>query len=389
MSAPKITNPTLNAQQQQRLLQQRSRLEVIKLHGLAPSGKPWNEHLTDEIDALLTDETPATEKAKFAREAMHDPAKRSQLNALRIETTQNYVLATADFASFFEVEVLGEADQPAIQNETMHNVKVTYVAEDGTITTSKLVKPQAETLVDLHILTTEKVRYTLRDLYRGRVSDIAQRTFDLAYDVTMKMDAILRAHLETLIGSFDITNANKAARVYVPHPSVRADVLPTTNALQIASLSGSTKFGFAVMDKVIDYCNRFARAFRDGELIPTGEIIVPADEIVGIAASVTPVTAAQTQIAEDIARNGYFSVTYLGKTWRFLPNNVIPAGYCWPKFNKPIGKLYLKPSMDVAGVTTNEHENWEERWQSMVFGAATPSPRKVNVARVEYNTTGH
>lgn len=387
MKASEIKNPSLTPEMRDRLLQQRARLEVLQLHGSAPGGKPWNTHLIDEIDATLKDETPEADKAKFIREAIKDPSKRSQLNALRIETTQNYVLATADFASFFNVITLGEADVPAIQNETMHPVKVSYMAEDGQQVHTKIVKPQQETLVDLTTLTTDKVSYTLRDIYRGRVADVAQKTFNLAYDLSMKLDELLLTHLTAQIGSFDLTNVNKAARTFVPHPSVRSGVLPTSNALQIGSVSGSTKFGFGTLDKIIDYAARFARCFADGDLQPTGDIIVPAHQIIGIADGVTVTASKQNDVAQEILRNGYFSVSYLGYTWRFIPNNVIAPGYCYPKFNKPLGNLYLKPSMDVAGEETDEFKNMQTRWQSMVLGIATPGPRKVNMARVEFNTS--
>lgn len=384
---PAIKTTTLNDAQQRQILRMRSRVGVTTFHGVAPDGRAWNDHLADSLDAMLTDETPAQKKAEFLRQAATgDQEAKRALNALRIETVSNFVMGTADFLPFFKVVSLGEADVPAIQNETRQEIKVSYVAQDGEPRSTKVVKPQTETLIDLYEITTDKVGYRLRDIYRGRVAEAAQRTFDLGYEMAMELDAILYALLVSNIGAFTVTGA-KVSRTYNASRRIRSGVLPTTNALAIPSVTGSTKFGFTTLKVIIDYAARFARAFPDGDLIPTGDIIVPADQIEGIIDGITPTSAAQNQVAQDLQDRGYYEVPYLGKTWRFKPNNIIPTGYCWPVFNKPVGTLYLKASMDTAPVETDIHRNWEERWQSMVFGAAIPSPNKVNLARVEFNTT--
>lgn len=386
MSTPKITNPTLSPEQRSNLLSMRSRMSHIQMFGSGPSGKPLNEHLLAEIDAVLTDETPIADKVKALKEASRDKSLQSSLNALRIETVQNFVLASANFASFFEVVTLGEADVPAIQNETREEIALSYIAQDGAPRYHKVVKPQSEVMVDLRTITTDKATYALRDIYRGRVGDLAQRTFDLAYEVKMEMNAILQALLVTGLGSFNLTG-NKAARTFVPHRRIRSGVLPTTNELTIPSVGAGTAFTFTTLNAIIEYTSRFAGAFGDGDLMPTGEIIVPADQIIGIVGGITPTTAKSSEITEELLRNGFYETQYLGKSWRFIPDNTIPRGYAWPRLNKPVGKLFLKPSMDVAGVETDEHANKESRWQSMVMGAAIPGPRRVNVARVEFNTT--
>ena len=73
-------------------------------------------------------------------------------------------------------------------------------------------------------------------------------------------------------------------------------------------------------------------------------------------------------------------------TWKFIPDNTIAPGTCYPIFSKPVGMLFLKPSQNDQGEEVNQRKNTAKRWQSMVVGMCIPEPQRVNTCRVAYTT---
>lgn len=377
----------LNAGQRRQLEGMYNRAGQIELYGLR-DGVPHHEYLTTFVKGILDDETPDTlrfELVQRAREGNRDAVV--ALNALRVETTQNFVMASSHWLPWFEVVNLAKGDQVEWINETRHQVKVRRASQNGGQTQVSLVLPQQRTTIEMLGLTTDKVTYQLEDWQRGEVGSLAQRQFDLAFELRNQLDAELFAYVSSGIAAFTLTGA-KEGRTYVPHSSIRTGVLPTTNALAVASVSGSTKFGFTTLDAIIDYCARWVGAFATGDLYPTGEVIVPADVVKDISAGLN-LTTAQSAIMEELAKNGFYSVAYMGRTWRFIPSNTVPAGFVWPRLSQPFGTLYLKPEFNESVTETDRHMNRESRWERMVYGCAMPEPKRVNLIRVEFNTTGH
>ncbi len=388
-----ITNPLLR----EKIERMQSRAKNLGLFGLAPDGKStFGEYLNGFFTQVLATDSEAQDNDQelgklFKRAHMGDLDARTQLNELVIEVTTNYVIATMNFGSFFEIRTLQPNQSPAIQNNTRQEIKATYVGQDGETQMTKVIKPQRETTVDLHELVSEEVNYRMRDIYTGDVQEAARATFDIAFDLANQIETILFALLidntNGALGTFDITNANKAARVYHPHSRVLSGVLPTTNDVSIASVSGSTKFGFTTFDEIIDYCVRFAKTTSDGDLRPTGEVIVASQDVREVAAGITPTNARAADLVENILKQGWYDVgDYMGVNWRVVPDNTIARKKCYARLNKPVGILWLKPSMDSVEETVQNVKNIASRVEGKVIGAAIPTPNKRNIVRVAYRT---
>lgn len=356
------------------------------------SAPSFRENLIAGLAAVAdegeTSKANAAEFGKLVRRAHEgDLDARSQLNGLVIETVNNYVVASMNWGRFFEIRTLADNESPAIQNNTRQEIKAGYVAQDGSAAMTRVIKPQAEQTVDLSTLTSQVVTYRVRDIYTGNVEEAARATFDIAHDLKGKLESILFTLLTDAVGSFDVTNANKASRVYNAHSRIAAGVLPTSNALTATGAGAQTKLAFACFDEVIDYCTRFAGSDSGLDLKPTGEVIVPSQDVREIASGITITSAKQSALAESVVENGWYNVgRYMGIDWRLVPDSTIAQKSCYPILNRPVGILWLKPGMAEVEEKVEKMKNQASRQESMVFGAAIPGPNKRNFVKLTYRT---
>jgi hypothetical protein len=166
--------------------------------------------------------------------------------------------------------------------------------------------------------------------------------------------------------------------------------LPTTNDLDIAAMSGSTKFGFTTLDEIIDYGNRWGNALG-GPLFPTGRVLVASKHARDLAAGITPSGSTSNKVADEILEQGWTSVNYMGRDWQIVADNTIdPANkFAYPEYNQKPGTVYLKPGLDrEETVSTPElrKKMEEEKYMVKPFGAAINTHSRVRGARVQYTT---
>ncbi len=325
------------------------------------------------------------------------------LAAARIEEVNNWVWAFPGFMQFYATDItLAPDEQPYIVNETMQEISVTWIGEDGTPVRQRVIRPQARTPIPLYVLSTTAVRYKTFDVYRGDVRERTTKVIDIARDLKIKLDLLLFGLMnlpQSSGGCFGPFSYEQAAsdpelRIYQPHSGIDTTQLPTTNDLDLTQTPGSatnptpvqlSSFGINIIPVILDYANRWGDIFDGGALVPTGEILVPAADIANIAYAFLPVAnALEQRIQEEINRLGYFGVNYLGRNWHFIPSLFIQRGTCYPRFNKKPGIIYSKPALDREWVETNIPENWEERYMRRVVGAIFPAQHRIRTLRIKY-----
>jgi len=340
-----------------------------------------------------------------------DKGIQQQLCEVRVKNVQNFIISDSTFAqAFFDIVSLQPDEEPFYVNETMTEVNVGLIGENGQPRMIKTVKPEERTSIALDTLMSEEVRYRIEDIYRGRIDGIARKTFNIAEDLRIKWD---RKHYDLLTASVanggcygafstEQSRSNKATRIYVNHSIIDTSQLPTTNDYDMNEAAGSatnpatdgslTKFGVKVLKAIEGYAHMWANVLPDSNgsrLVPTGEIIVPSKDIISIADEATPnssVTEVRPpdRMQEDINRNGFTELTYLGRRWRFIADVTIPLGTCFPRFNLLPGTTYVKPSYDREFVETNIKTNWESRVQRRAYGAAIISQHRPRGMRLKY-----
>lgn len=346
----------------------------------------------NQIAAASIDPTSRKAAVDLYLAAQHDKGKMRELCALRIEQTNNYILASTNFQRlFFNVITLQPEERPAVQNNTKQQVNVGYVGAEGGAKSVKILPQQVETLVDLRYLTSDPVDYLLRDIYAGDISQAAQATVDLGYDLSNQMDQLCFELLTASVanggafGSFTFTG-NKASRVFLANSRINVDNLPTTNDITVPGTTGSTKFRYAVFAAIGKYGTQWAGAFSTGDLIPTGAVVVPGVDVYDLADEVTPSGSTNNDVAAQLLKEGPITVDYLGRRWTVIPDNTLESGTCYAQFNKRPGDVFLKPAFDDEFVETIRDKNKEVRRQQKVFGAYITSPRRLTAARFTYKT---
>lgn len=381
-------------------------------------GVGCNTHLLPELTGVLKqlceNKETSQEQCQRLMASWDDPKLRRELCEVRVQTVNNFIRAEGNFLSNFFTEVpLGPADRPAIQNETMNEISVGYISQDGRARSMKPLAPQSETLIPLRTVGSERVGYFLQDIYNGNVAPAAQRTFDIAWDLTFKIDRLAKAMLEASLvnggvyGAFTVTG-NRQDRVYVPHSGIITANLPPTNDIVLSNdyISGSSgpkwfeywdaakyngaestttsnKFRLDVPNAVNKYCNSWGNLLG-GPIRPTGVIIVPSGDSTGLVGQVSPTGPAANSVAEGLLHNYQTIPNYLGVNWVLVPDATLPAGTCYPILNRPVGYYYTKSSMDMEEVDTQRSKNWEERAMTKVVGFAIPSPHRPYAVRVTY-----
>lgn len=354
-----------------------------------PLGQKVKEFFLDLVKGM-SDPERLRQRNEFLARAQADPKTNAQLCALRIETFQNYVMANANIIPFFfNVVTLKDDEVPYHQNTTKQQIKVTFVGPHGTPQSVKVNPDPDETKIPLRWLSTDEVRYRTVDIYSGSIVDAALKTLMLADDMTQQMEAECFTLLTTAFATLTFTG-KKATWPYLAHSRVKSANLPTTNDLDIAGMSGSTKFGFTTLDEIIDYGNRWGNALG-GPLFPTGRILVASLHARDLAAGIVPTGSTSNKVADEILEQGWTSVGYMGKNWTIIADNTIdPANkFAYPEFNQKPGTVYLKPGLDrEETVDTAELRKQGEQEKYMVkpFGAAINSVTRVRACRVQYTT---
>lgn len=321
----------------------------------------------------------------------HDPAAVQSLNALRVDTINNYIYPSMNFGStFFEVDVLGNADRPVIQNETKQQTSVGYIAEDGSPVRFKLLNPQSETLIPLKLLATDEATYRLQDVYNGDVAASSQKNVDVAFDMANQVDQLAYSLFTAALGSGGVfgafvTSGTKQDRVYFPNTRILAANLPTTNVITLANNSNSTLLRLAACRAILKYCGQWANAFADGPLFPTGRLIVPSLDAADLAEEIVPTGSTNNAVADGLL-NDYANFSYMGVRWTIVPDNTIAPGTMYPQLNKPVGKLYMKPSQDAVFDEANPKKNEGSRWMKKVVGFVIPSQHRPRALKVIYRS---
>lgn len=319
--------------------------------------------------------------AELIKQSWTNDEKKQLLCGLRMESTQNYVYASVKIIGmFFDIVELKNDERPVFQNNTMQEVQLYYMGQDGKPRQSEVIPSQEETLVPLKLETTGEVGYRINDIYNGDVRQAALSTLNLAFDKRAHMDSRAFDLMAKMHGNF-VLSGKKAVRTYVPHSRIHADVLPTTNNITVTGATTATNFTTKVMDAAMRYCDRWVDAFPDGNLRPTGRILVSALDTQGLLEQVIYTGGNNNRL--ETPQDNFTTIDH-GIRWTLVPDNTIAPGDCYVELNKKPGRIYLKPGMDQEYVTVTPQKNWESRYQSYVFGAYFTNQERVRALKIRY-----
>jgi hypothetical protein len=244
-------------------------------------------------------------QAAVFREALEDQTGRKQqaLNALRVTTVDNYIRAKSNWALFFRPVTLADDESPVFRHTYRNEVTIRYLGEDGSVQTVRAVAAQKLVYPDLRLLSSERVGYPVRDIYNGDISVAAQRTVDIGFDLAAKVDAECKRMLDGGFAAFT-TTGEKLDRTYVKNTRLVAANLPTTNDLALADNGPNTKFRLECLTAALRYCAQWTGLFPDGDLAPTGVVIVPSIDAADIADQFSPTGNYSSEVSNQVLAGG-------------------------------------------------------------------------------------
>lgn len=350
------------------------------------------------IEQGFNDPETIRQRNEFLALAAVDDNARRQLAAMRVEQYQNYALAHQNIINFFFEQVALENDGSAYaKNETMTEIAVRAIGEDNNARRTRLVKPHEEERIPLIWLATDEVEYVVIDIYKGNVVEAALKTINLGYDMANQREqrawdllntttavqggALFRTSFATALA-----NSNKVLRPWLANSRIKAGNLPTGNDITVQGTSASTKFRTRVLLEISRYGDRFKGVFAEGDLMPTGRILIPGGDVAELGEEVEVGDGNSDPVAAQILQQGYATISYLGKRWVLVPDNTLDAGTCYPEFNRKVGKIFTKPGLDKELVRADEDKNREHRKMRSVFGAYINITSMPFVARFKYKS---
>jgi len=324
--------------------------------------------------------------------ALTDKSAMRQLNKLRVITIQNFVTALANAAAFFETTDLLEDEEPFVENNTRQEVRARFIGEDGAPHMTQAIRSRSTSRIDLRTLSTDKVEYPLVDVYKGRVAEQALANIDLSYDLSMKKNAELWALVQVAVGAFSLSGS-KQDRVYVPHSTIKAGNLPTTNLVTLSGNTVSTKFRFDVIRAALQWCLSWGNNSTSfGDIVPV-TFYLPSTDIGGMLDEIN-MNSPDNALVNEIADTGYV-LKLGGKQFNVIGDATLDpaAGLCYVRTNVPLGKHLPKPSMGVSYPESPDQISDEQRqankgttWMKEVYGAFIPNSTRMGVLGVRYRT---
>ena len=351
--------------------------------------------ITAQCDEVIA-ATEANLEAIANRESTerdHSNRVRHSHNKLRIITENNWMVGNTLFTGmFFDTVNLAPDEQALYQRRTKQEISVFQYGKDG--------KPKRFSFTDadfygngaplgFKVLSSARVEYPLIDINKGSVRESALETFDLANDMAAAVDA--EAFAIAAAGAYTtwtFTGA-KIDRVVNTHSRVKTANFPLTNIIA----AGANPNLLTILRNIKKYCGQWGMgAFPDGDLAPTGRILVPSgqiDAILGISDITTTVSAAKSSLGEQLQKEGWTSFHYLGTDWTLIPDNTLAPNTLYPQLNKPIGTIFFKPSLDKEVVKVEEDAgelggDLESRYLKKPLWAVIPVSRVVNAMKVTF-----
>jgi hypothetical protein len=336
------------------------------------------------------------EKSQVTIAASRGDREAMEIHAANVEiVTENVLLATAGWLSFFEERQLGETDIPVINSEIGMEMTIDTIGQDGGNLTIRAQRENTQAFVPLNMRASRWIEYPLVDVYKGsQVKELALSQFDVGRDRAYKTDSLLASYLiaggtnSRLTATFTTTGP-KLARDYVAHSRVNVDNLPAGNLITLSGNTTTSLFRKEVFDKIIAYSRSWGDGiFNDGDIMPV-EIRVPSKDVTNFLEQVT-ITSQSNMIVDQVFQGGMI-MSYGGYKWIIIGDNTLRPndGMAYVRCNKPIGVYFTKPSLAKAIVDESaslQQQNKGRTCEIWCEGFGMPRHWRKHTLGVRYRT---
>lgn len=349
------------------------------LQVLLPKNREIVGTMMAEMDEALL---PDAERREVLRSAFGDHEMSLALAEARVRRIFNNIEATTVGSSFFEMEVLGEAEWPIYVVETDDKVYVNYIGENGKPPKRQLVISESPYQVPLQWLASEEVEYSRRSIYHGDLRSFERVNRRIELDLRYQRDVNCLALLDA--GQ----SATFPAGVLSAHRLVNSNNLPTGNYLD---LSAQGSLNLVVFKSLLAYADKAGLTVTSIH-VPSGQTAQMRDFVSLVAAVAStggvenPALTIPDEMRTELFRSGRLN-DFFGNNIDIVGHNVLTPNYGYAATNEPAGYMPVKPDLDEVILDDSKDmlkKNKESLMARKVEAYYMPAPNRKNFIKFRF-----
>lgn len=304
----------------------------------------------------VSQEIAAADPTGEKRKAQWSNATTQEVSSAIIERVNVDVLANNWAMGFFELVTLGPTDWPYIitsQRDTNYNI--TFVGADGGLRKKQRVQAVTKQMLEMRLIASPVVEYPYFDLQTGFWDYAADAMAELSYEFNRAIDREAR----TILDASDVA-AGLLSDLNL-HPDIVTAGLPTKNYYDLSGVDVAGKWSLAKFKEIFKYADAWSSDVeQDGTPLRVQAIYMNPERktdtwdwvdlvagyAIGGSGVADPAKTIPTSTRQAIWQSGELTSMY-GHSFALVGRNTLAADEAWVQFNKPCGKLYVKPAFDV------------------------------------------
>lgn len=298
------------------------------------------------------------EYANLIRSSYQNPAAAAELASYRTFELTNDIMASPFALSAFQDINLSADELPLLtfpRSRNLQRFTVRSQSLDGGARSAQWIPGKAISQIEMEMLASDKVEYTIWDLQQGNVSAVDDINRELNYDFDMKIDGLALAQVQAAK-----TVSGLRALLSI-HPLVVQANIPDTNYLDLTNVSFGVANTFTIerMKAVLNHIALFGAAEPSQALSISNIILSPQNMrdpwdyvslVSGYDSSATfgannPKNTVPNSVRESIFSGGMLTSAW-GYNWSWQPNSQIAKGKMYVFTNQPLGWRFTKSEFD-------------------------------------------
>ena len=287
--------------------------------------------------------------SEVIKASFDDKQKASELAAYRLYTLTNDIMPSKfAMAAFLSVD-LSPDELPLIERPRSKNFQrfaVRSVSYDGGHLSDQWQTTKAAEQFELETIGTDKIEYPITDIRTGDVSAVEGVNEAMRYDMDMKVDNLALTNMDAA------SAASGLQALMSIHPDIDVANIPDLNYLDLNG-SDAGLLTLAKLKTILNHIALLQSAYEYEGLQLKTVFLSPQNvrdswdftSLVANTGGIGPKDLVPEAVRESIFNTGSFMNAF-GYRMNWVPNSRIAKGRMYFVFNKPIGWMFTKKSMD-------------------------------------------
>jgi len=305
----------------------------------------------------------------------------------QFEITSDILATPFALGAFQSIDLSADELPMMITPMSRQYFNVRYIGQDGGTKQVQWRGSNSALSLDINMLATDKIEYTLFDLQEGQLNEVSKVNAQLTYDMERKIENLALTSLESgqiNSGLKDLLNI---------HPDVDLNNLPDENYIDLSGAAYGTnnKWNLVKLKAVLHQISRWGYGFSpDGPISIQTMIMSPQNandhwdfvdlvsgfdsgaetwhnEGIGPGGQDNPSNIGPSGMRDQIMSSGSVVQSAWGMSWNTQFNTRMPVGRMYVLTNQPIGWYFTKSSFDAFISWDGQPDNIEQNYgQSML-----------------------